>query len=382
MEHKAGLRRSNLAERTRSVARWAFVSRRKINMRSLSVVLAFAFLLPHPGHAQLSGQSEVDVRSTRVVNNSAKEMTYLNIVDAEGKVHTAELRVAAGGEVWYDEQGNLAFGKGQHKLVNVDGKGQYIALSFPSAESNLLAGFRVDQLDFHFEEKPPKYVSWVIDRVKPHDKTLEGNLLSNQASAKTGFQTIDISGGNILLRKLSAFPFVAPTTLVDAADRTVPVVSPPWRRPERPDAAWSTIVVDGDGKTPQTLVGRLVGATSISAETYVRKTIVKNSYKPGMRLVTIRDRLGNATSYILQDKGTAAYVDEHGHVVYATGSLRLKAVDDAGQVIAGWLAKSGKKHLGKRVDALTIYFDRTQSGGYVMRFRDIVEHRPNTARQR
>jgi len=319
--------------------------------------------------------ADTRVCAQTVLNNSSdQEIVYTTLGDRHGQT-TSKLFVTKGKA--YIQGGKVVFGTGNHRLLNVDDRGQYVSVVPPPFVTHAMdkvwvLGFRVDEMRFHWDlDKFRKHVFMKVDELEVHDKTVTSVVSDRQQTPKS--EEIILKEGRVILRGIPNLPLAPGRTYITGASG-----SSTAKAPSSADSASGTnreeLTVKPDGTIAhQDVLVHFTSPVDAQPETLLNNATIVNDYKDDLIILEIRGVGGDRTSLVYCDKGQSLSFDASGQPVSGQGKFTVRSVRPEGQALTGWLAERKPSEASKHVKSASFEFVRDPTGQIQLKLSDIVE---------
>ena len=318
------------------------------------------------------------------VNESDKELMYLNIRDSDGHIHSQMF--FSKGKAYFQE-GKSFYGTGKQRLKNIDGKGQPIGI-VPSTLQHILMEkcwlltIRVDEMQFHWAIDERLEMAIIVDALTIHDKKVETIVSAGMKPEPKIEQEVEATGiafndheNRVVIKGVANVPYAAGRTCIFdlKAAATNEGKPPEAKQPAAPKE--TELVIKEDGTlTAQDVLVHLTSPLVGEPETLLRNVTITNQFKNGLMLLEIRGMGGVRTGIVYCDKGQSMTFDARGFPISGQGKFKVEAVGkDKSQIVAGWLDYAGSARSGKKFESATLEFLQTPKDGTQPQLTDFVE---------
>jgi hypothetical protein len=318
-------------------------------------------------------QISQDQKSAILDNPYDNEVMYSNLVDQHGT--TISQLFFSKGKVYFDKNGKLDFGTGNHRLKALPDKYQTMTTHASEGEGVWVIAFWVDEMRFHWElDAVQREFAIMVDAVSPH--TSEAMWVDHQGKPKvvTAKQII-LREHRIVLEALSNLPYAAARSYItQGASAPAPGPKTDGRSPNSSAATTQTnrvaascdhkleVMEDGTVALQDVMVHLKTSPTEGEHETRLRNVTLLNHYKDNLMFLEIRGVAGERTGLVYFDKGQSVCFDGSGNPARGDGKFKIEATRPEGQPVGGWLSATNLAAEGRVANTATFVFAHDNSG--------------------
>ena len=307
-----------------------------------------------PALTQIVGEVQQDRRNLIINNSGESEVMY-------ARSSNTQLFVSSKGKVYFDQEGKITFGTGNHRLKNVDGQGSNIwitpsLLDAVTMSKAWVLGFRADEMKFQwiFDEPHTGETEIVVDSLTAHNnKVVSGGVYrTGDTAAKftertVGAERISLIENRIVLKGISNLTYVAGRSYIK--EDTGPAKTLPETESSASErgSCERKLVIGEDGIVAlQDIMVHLTHPLEGEAETLLRNVTLVNQYRDQLMFLEIRGNAGKPTAIVFFDKGQSVCIDKRGNPVSGKGKFEIRPAQ-GGQLIGGWLKGTRLSGRGK-----------------------------------